>query len=294
MKKILLTGASGFIGRNIKESYLSQRYEICTPSSSVLNLCDYESVEKFFIDNEFDAIIHCACKPGHRAVKDNSLILETNLKMFENLLKYKNSFAKFINLGSGSVYDRSNDICNVSEETTATVACKDELGKCQTMINNKIKELPSSVNLLLFGVFGRYEDYSIRFISNAICKTLFDLPITLRQNRNFSYLCVDDLMSVLEFFIENEAKHKSYNVVPEDKTELYTLAELVKSISTSEVPIILSEPEYGLDYTGDNTRLKGEFTALKFTKIEDSITKLYNYYNSHKDEINKELLLTDK
>ena len=38
------------------------------------------------------------------------------------------------------------------------------------------------VELRPFGVFGPYEDYAIRFISNAICKTLFDLPVTLRQD----------------------------------------------------------------------------------------------------------------
>ena len=54
------------------------------------------------------------------------------------------------------------------------------------------------MELRLFGVFGRHEDYAIRFISNAICKTLFDLPITLRQNRTFSYLYVDDLGPIVE------------------------------------------------------------------------------------------------
>ncbi len=57
------------------------------------------------------------------------------------------------------------------------------------------------MELRLFGVFGPHEDYAIRFISNAICKALFGLPITLRQNRTFSYLFIDDLGPIVERFL---------------------------------------------------------------------------------------------
>ena len=35
-KTILLTGSNGFIGKNIKESFLSERYRLLTPSSKEL------------------------------------------------------------------------------------------------------------------------------------------------------------------------------------------------------------------------------------------------------------------
>jgi GDP-L-fucose synthase len=47
MKMILLTGGSGFIGRNIKESYLAGKYDITAPRSAELNLIDADSVDKF-------------------------------------------------------------------------------------------------------------------------------------------------------------------------------------------------------------------------------------------------------
>ena len=47
-KKILLTGGSGFIGRNILESFLVEKYDICHPSRKELNLTDSDSVKNYF------------------------------------------------------------------------------------------------------------------------------------------------------------------------------------------------------------------------------------------------------
>jgi len=166
--------------------------------------------------------------------------------------------------------------------------------KCKFIISKKIEELDNFVDLNIFGIFGKYEDWQIRFISNAICKTFFDLPITLRQNRRFSYLFVEDLMPILEFFIENEAKYKSYNIVPDENVELLQIAQIAEEISGKNVGIIVAQDGYGLDYTGDNSRLKKEFAQCKFTKLEQSILVLYNYYKANLQALDKKLLLVDK
>lgn len=102
----------------------------------------------------------------------------------------------------------------------------------------------------------KYEDYAIRFISNAICKTLFDLPITIKQNRNFDYLYVNDLMLVLDWFIENTPQYHSYNITPDLSISLLDLALIVKDISGKDLPIHIHQDGLGLEYSGDNARLK--------------------------------------
>lgn len=47
MKTILLTGGNGFIGRNIRESFLMEKYNILFPSSRELNLSDENSVDDY-------------------------------------------------------------------------------------------------------------------------------------------------------------------------------------------------------------------------------------------------------
>ena len=62
MKKILLTGGSGFIGKNILESFLVEKYELIAPSSHELDLLDTDCVNKFFKGKEFDIILHAGTK----------------------------------------------------------------------------------------------------------------------------------------------------------------------------------------------------------------------------------------
>lgn len=295
MKKILLTGGNGFIGKNIQESFLAEKYEIIAPRSFELNLIDTKSIDDYFEDKEFDVVIHSATKPGHRNAKDSTNLFYSNIRMFENLERHKNKYKKFINLGSGAIYDTTKDISNVTEEQIFENIGEKEHDFCKYVIGKQIEKLDNFVDLNIFGIFGKYEDWQIRFISNAICKTILNLPITLRQNRRFSYLWIDDLMPILEFFIENNVKYKSYNIVPDEKVELLQLAELVKKISAKkEIKIKVASEGFGFDYTGDNSRLKEEFVKVKFTNIEQSILALYNYYKDNNINLNKKLLLEDK
>lgn len=294
MKKVLLTGGNGFIGKNILDSYLNEKYEIIAPRSFELNLIDTDCVDDFFKDKEFDIVLHSGTKPSHRNAKDLTNIFYSNLRMFQNLERHKDKYGKFINFGSGAVYDVSKNITDAKEEDICRNIGQDDHGFCKYVVGKQIENLDNFVDLNIFGIFGKYEDYSIRFISNAICKVLYDLPITLRQNRKFSYLYVDDLMPILEFFIENDVKYKSYNIVPDQKVELLQLAELIKKISGKDIDINVANEGFGLDYTGDNSRLKKEFVKISFTGIEQSVSALYNYYNELKSSLNKELLLLDK
>ncbi|GHU12748.1 hypothetical protein FACS189449_06990 [Alphaproteobacteria bacterium] len=294
MKTILLTGATGFIGRNIAESYLSDKYEIYAPSRAELDIADTESVNDFFARKAFDAVIHCATKPGHRNAKDHSNLFYTNTRMFFNLERHKNKYGKFINCGSGAVYDINTNISNASEEDLFKNLGKDDHSFCKYVVSKHIQNIPNFVDLNIFGIFGKYEDYEIRFISNAICKTLFGLPITLRQNRRFSYLYIDDLYHILEFFIENNVKHRSYNVVPDAAVTLYDLAVLVRDISGKDVPISVAREGFGLDYYGSNSRLQTEFSALHFIDIDSAIKQLYTSYRKIKNSLISDSFLLDK
>lgn len=294
MRKILLTGGSGFIGKNIVESYLSKKYQIISPTRSELDVSDDESVKRFFSKNKFDVVIHSACKPGHRNSADSSSLYYNNSRMFFNLAKYSDSFDKMINLGSGAIYDMRNYQPKMKEDHFGTFIPADEHGFCKYVTGKYIEKSSNIVDLRIFGIFGKYEDYAIRFISNAICKTLFDLPITIKQNRNFDYLDIDDLMPILEFFIESKTQYNSYNITPDSSIGLLKVAEIVRSVSKKDLPINVGQEGMGLEYSGDNSRLKKEMKNFQFKKIENSISDLYDWYFCNKDNIKKQILLVDK
>ncbi len=292
--KILITGGSGFIGRNIKESWLKDKYEIFAPSRKELDCANDENVAEYFKKNSFDVIIHSAAKPGHRNAADTQGLLFTNSRMVFNLLKHKDSWGKLINIGSGSIYDMRHYIPKMKEEYFGTYIPADELGYCKYIMEKLFAHLDYVVDFRVFGIYGKYEDYAIRFISNAICKSLFSLPITLRQNRRFDYLYIDDLMPVLDYFILNKAKYHAYNITPDSSVGLLEIAQMVNETAGGGSEIKVGAKGMGMEYSGDNNRLRAEFKNVKFTDIETGIKNLYNWYLDNKASINKDLLLTDK
>lgn len=294
MMKILLTGGNGFIGKNIKESYLAQKYIITAPSSLELNCYDDKSVAEFFKKQSFDVIIHAAAKAGHRNALDTSNLCLTNSRMIFNLLKYQNSWGKLLNMGSGAIYDMQHYQPKMPESYFGTHIPKDEHGYNKYILGKLLPSLHHVYDLRIFGIFGKYEDYTIRFISNAICKSIFDLPITLRQNRKFDYLYIVNFISILEYFIDYNPIEKSFNITPNNAIELLEIAQLVKKISGKEIAIEIEKNGLGLEYSGDNSLLKAHIEHLKFIPIEQSVEELYCWYSKNKNNLNKKLLLIDK
>ena len=294
MKKILLTGGNGFIGKNIRQSFLAEKYHIVAPRSFELNLADTHAVDDYFRTHTFDAVLHAATKPGHRNAKDPTNLFYTNIRMFENLARHADKFGKLINFGSGAVYDSSADNRLVREEQIGLRCGQDEHSFCKYVVHKRIETIPNAVDLNIFGIFGPHEDWEIRFISNAVCKTLFGLPITLRQNRRFSYLYVRDLMPILDYFIEHTPAHKSYNITPDGETELLQAAQTVRAVGGGKGEIRVAQPGYGLNYSGSNARLKKEIKNLQFTPLTQAVEELFAYYKKNQSSIDENLLRTDK
>ena len=292
--RILVTGGNGFIGRNIKESYLSQKYTIVAPSRLELDCSDDKSVETYFKNNSFDVVIHSAAKAGHRNAIDTSNLFLTNSRMIFNLLKHQDSWGKLLNMGSGAIYDMQNYIPKMPENYFGTHIPVDEHGYNKYILGKLLPSLNHVYDFRIFGIFGKYEDYAIRFISNAICKAIFDLPITLRQNRKFDYLYIDDLMPILDHFIINDPIEKSFNITPNQSIGLLNIAEIVKTISKKNIDIKVAQDGLGLEYSGDNSLLHHEIKGLEFTPIEKSIDDLFNWYTTNKSNLKFDLLLTDK
>ena len=291
---VLLTGGSGFIGRNVLESFLSSKYHLIAPTRQELDLANRRSVADYFKDKIFDVVIHAATKPGHRNAPDPHNILATNLLMAENLLHQKNKFRKFIHLGSGAIYDLAENILNVREEEIGTHLSLDQTTLSKYIIHQQLKCLPQAVDLNIFGIFGKYEDWQIRFISNAICKALYGLPITLRQNRRFSYLYIDDLMPVLDFFISHDVGNQTFNLTPPQNTELLEVSQQIQRLSPNPVEIKVGQDGFGKDYTGNSGKLRNLIPDLKFTRLQDAVADLFKYYEAHLVDIDRNLLLHDK
>jgi UDP-glucose 4-epimerase len=290
---ILITGGTGFIGRNLVE-YYAEKMEVLAPGRKELDLLDEDAVREYFRKNRIRTVIHSATHPGHRNAKDPTNVACRNLRMFFNIVRNAERYEKLIFLSSGSVYDMRHYTPKMREEYFDVHVPVDEHGFSKYISARHIEAMENAVELRLFGVFGKHEDYAIRFISNAICKALFDLPITIRQNRRFDYLFIDDLGPIVDYFVASSPFRKAYNVTPDASIELLDLARKVLAVAGKDLPVRMEQPGMGPEYSGSNACLRDAIPSLSLSGLDSAISGLYRWYENNRESIQREFLLVDK
>lgn len=109
--KILLTGASGMVGRNILESEHADLYEFLAPSSQELDLTDRRLIDLFLEAYKPEVIIHCAGLVGgiHANIARPVDFLHMNALMGLNIVcaARDHQIPRLINLASSCMYPRA-------------------------------------------------------------------------------------------------------------------------------------------------------------------------------------------
>lgn len=292
--RVLLTGGSGFIGRNILESPLAEKYEFLSPTHREMDLLDTGQVDAFFAAKRPAFVVHAAVKPGHRNAKDHSALFFSNTRQYFNLARHSGEVERIVVLGSGGVYDAAHYLPRMREDYFGVHVPADEHGFTKYVCEKHLEKSANIVDLRIFGIFGKHEDYAIRFISNMMCKCVFGLPLTMNQDRRFDFLYIDDLMPVLDHFLAARPERHAYNVTPNETVSLLDTARRVLAVSGKDLPIIVKTPGMGPEYSGDNTLLKAEMPGFAPTPFDRSLRELYRWYLDHSGLIRKEDLLHDK
>ena len=178
MKKVLVTGASGFVGSCLTRRLVSEGHDIhilvrasTDPwrlsdirkniSEHSVDLRDSERLDKVVADIRPAVTYHCATYGGFSDQRDTRSILESNIIGTANLLKAceRTGFEYFVNTGSSSEYGikskpmREEDVPEPREDygvskAAATMFCRAE---------SLAKQLPV-VTLRLFSPFGPWDD----------------------------------------------------------------------------------------------------------------------------------------
>ena len=289
-KKILITGAGGFIGKNLEEK-LSTEYEIFAPKSDELDLCDEDEVKNFLIKHNIDIVIHAAnYRKDRTAAYFEQRVLECGLRMYANLEKYNYLYDKMFYFGSGAEYDSRFYQPFMREDYFGKHIPKDGYGFYKYLLSKQCTQKDNIYDLRLFGVYGKYEDWTRRFISNNICRALKGKTITLSKNVYFDYIHIDDLTNIVKWFIEHEPIYRHYNVCRGTHIDLLTLAEIIIEVIGTETPILIGEDGYKLEYSGNNERILEEIGEYSFRPFRETIEELVTYYKEKIFEIDASLL----
>ena len=272
MKKILLTGATGFIGKNILP-YLLNGYEVLAPNREELNLLDEVKVEKYLRENCVDFIVHCANPtPAKNPLDKYENMLSESLHVYFNLRRCSDLYDKMFYLGSGAEYDKRNDIVSINEDQFGKFMPSDDYGFAKYIMNQDARNSNNIYNLRIFGCYG-IEDAKSKFIRDAIDCCIENRAITIKQNCMFDYMYVEDLGRIISNILPKKLSFHDYNTCSGKRVSLKDIAEIVKKQMNNDKDIEIFKDGWNKEYTASNARLVTELGDFEFTSLDDGIAR---------------------
>lgn len=304
--KILITGSTGMVGRNILENTDISKFDLLIPNSKELNLLNYSTVDKYIKDNKPDFIVHTAGKVGgiQANIAQPVSFLIDNLDMGRNIIMAakNNDVKSLINLSSSCMYPR-----NAKNPLSEDLILKGELEPTNegyalakimsTRLCEYIGKEDNSFNyktIVPCNLYGKYDKFELKHshMLPAVIKKIHEAKINnLSQidiwgdgtaSREFMY--AGDLADFIIYAITNFSKMpQNINVgLGHD----YTINEYYQIIAD----VIGYEGEFVHDLTKpigmkqkliDDTKLK-EFGWKYKTSLVEGIEKTYEYFKKMK------------
>jgi len=170
--RILITGASGMVGKNFCEHPANSQFELLTPSKNELDLLDFSKVSQFIARYRPQVIIHAAGLVGgiQANIREPVRFLMENLDMGRNVVwaAHQAGVKRLINLACACIYPRFGEN-PLQEESILTgeleptnegyALAKITIAKLCTYIN---REDPSYQykTLIPCNLYGKYDNFN--------------------------------------------------------------------------------------------------------------------------------------
>lgn len=251
---ILITGGDGYIASTLRE-HLSKVHSVTTISRKDFDLTISKDVNEFFKDKYFDVVFHCAVVGGSRLEVDSYYEMDCNLKMYYNLHQLKDiHFNKFITFGSGAELHSADTPYGLSK----LVICK------------SISETDNFYNLRIFALFDK-DELDSRFIKANIKRYLKKESMVIHQDKYMDFFFMDDFLSIIDYYIQNENCPKELNFSYKEKTKLSDISLLINNLLAHKVDVCIDSPETGISYCGEynldslNVNMIGLHSGIKKT-----------------------------
>lgn len=295
--KVLLTGATGFIGRSVLEELIKRGYEICalTNSSSLLemknvtqaklNLFDDKAVEEFLRENKFENLIHIAWYLGPKfgVSEENLDWLAASTKLLKSFKQ--NGGKKVLIAGTVSEYDFSygyltEDLTPLNNSTL--------YGKCKAALFEAASSYAKQEGLdfkwaRIFNVYGPNERQS-RLMPAVICSMLRNEDVKVSTCTKIQdYLHVFDVASGIVDLFESNVKG-AVNISSGTPVKLRDIVEKISGILDFKgkilygaIPANFEEPFV----VGNNQKLINEVGWEQKISLEDGLRQTIQWWKEN-------------
>jgi nucleoside-diphosphate-sugar epimerase len=261
--RILITGTNGYIGKSLHTA-LKDKHDVTAITRNNFDLTDAVDMFKFFQGRpNFDVVLHCAVAGASNPRSEDWNIMDSNLKIYYNLLQHRNHFTRLIHFGSGA----------------ETYLPSTPYGYSKKVIAKSILNQDEFYNLKIFGVFDENE-LNTRFIKANILRYIKKEPIQIHQDKTMDFFYMQDLIKVVEYYINEQEPPKEFDCVYNRIHRLSFIANIINNLDKHKVDVVISESQEGTPYTSNyrNVELLIEFIGL--------VGGIENMYNKLKNETN--------
>lgn len=296
MKKILVLGGNGFIGRNLCE-YMAQKGEMVYSFDMALPETKKEGIKyisgDFFDDYTLEKVIAgmdivfhaiCTLNPGN----SNDKCLMGYERDFVQTAKLcyllKDTNCRLIFLSSGGTVYGNQDIQPIREDAVPVPI--NHYGNLKLCIENTIRtfNFQSKRNMLVARIsnpYGPGQNYlkGVGFIDAALKRAIHGETIEVWGNGDVvrDYIYIDDVCRMLYDLVHYHGKYEIFNLSSNTGTSQNDVLDIIKDI-IPDVSIKYAEAR-SVDAKKiilDNTRIM-EQDEFELVHVKDGIRNYYNY-----------------
>ena len=292
MKKILISGHSGFVGTNLL-NFLDE-YDLTGISNVNIKSSKIPQIKKDIrfitledVPRNLDCIIHLAAMTDVKLCQDNpKLCYEINVLGTQNLLEIaRTQKIKFIFLSTSHVYgDSSKQKISESDPKNPTSIYSTSKLAGELLCESYSKSYGLDISIIrLFSVYGPNEpSYKVtsEMISQLLNKKIVRLG-NLSPKRDFIY--IQDAVLAIKIILEKSRGFNSYNIGSEKSHSIMDLYNILKKITSSSTPIKSiksnSRKYDAKDIISNSSKIKKLGWKPKITLEEGMALTLQWYFN---------------
>ena len=333
MKKVLVTGTAGFIGMhtalrirkegysvtgidNINDYYstdlkLARLREQGIPVEEIvynkrlsgkeglnfmkLDITDAEAVNRLFIEEQFDYVVHLAAQAGVRySIENPKAYIESNINGFMNILEAcrHNRIKHLVYASSSSVYGMNKKIpfeeTDQTEQQVSLYAATKKANESMAHSYASVHGLPVT-GLRFFTVYGPYgrPDMAIfKFTKSILSGKPIDVYNKGNLMRDFTY--IDDIVNGITSLLEagpeeNKVPYALYNIGRGKAIPLMEFIEALEQALGLKAQLNMMPMQPGdVEKTWASTKALNERVGYEpQTSVQDGVVEFVKWYKSY-------------